>query len=507
MPTARWPRRRCARSARMTKATGSKARRCGWRPRSIAQPGELPALLVDALGDRSVALFVALLAHRAAARFRGRAADRARAGGDRCGWRCARSSSIARRSPDRAGAERRDVEAFADQLDAIAAVEPADARAALAPLALPPDFRAAMRRAGGGAMSDRAAPVHGLVDRDGRLVEAGGPLDELNARAGGAIGAAVRGAAGRDAGAAGAAARHHRVARTCVAADGPDDVELWVRAEPVGEGVRLAISGWRVKAPWTPPVDPARRDRDVAARRRLVVGDRRDAAPDRDRRRGRATASIRRRCSASRSTRCSTLEPDAAGRDADVRGAAGARAVRRSARDDPRDRRARSCCRRGRGSTTAGKFAGYVGAARTVAAAPAPPRTPDGEALTEAFGARLERALRAAARPDHRQCRQHQRPDRRADPPGLCRLCRRHRQRRAASAGAGRRSRRSPGGRAARFRARGRADRPRRCRAPRRRAAQRARGRTRACAIDRPQDDEACPRPASSGACCRSWSI
>jgi hypothetical protein len=39
---------------------------------------------------------------------------------------------------------RRDLEAFADQLDAILAIEPDEAREALAQLKLPADFRAAI---------------------------------------------------------------------------------------------------------------------------------------------------------------------------------------------------------------------------------------------------------------------------------------------------------------------------------------------------------------------------
>jgi signal transduction histidine kinase len=53
------------------------------------------------------------------------------------------------------------------------------------------------------------------------------------------------------------------VARHVLVADGPDEVELWVRGDPVEDGVRLALSGWKLRAPWTPPVDPARRDRDL----------------------------------------------------------------------------------------------------------------------------------------------------------------------------------------------------------------------------------------------------
>jgi signal transduction histidine kinase len=112
------------------------------------------------------------------------------------------------------------------------------------------------------AVEPALPPVHGLVDRDGRLIEAGPRLDELNTRAGGAIGEAF--AVPQVAVLARLAQRLGiTVARHVLAADGPDEVELWVRADPVDEGVRLALSGWKLRAPWTPPLDPARRDRDL----------------------------------------------------------------------------------------------------------------------------------------------------------------------------------------------------------------------------------------------------
>lgn len=112
------------------------------------------------------------------------------------------------------------------------------------------------------ALDPGLPPVHGLVDRDGRLVEAGPRLEELNARAGGAIGEAF--AVPQVAVLARLAQRLGiTVSRNVLAADGPDEVELWVRADPVEEGVRLSLSGWKLRAPWTPPADPARRDRDL----------------------------------------------------------------------------------------------------------------------------------------------------------------------------------------------------------------------------------------------------
>ena len=236
------------------------------------------------------------------------------------------------------------------------------------------------------------AAIHGLVDRDGRLVEAGGPLDELNTRAGGAIGQSF--AVPQVAVLARLAQRLGiTVSRHVVAADGPDEVELWVRAEPGDDGVKLAISGWRVKAPWTPPVDPARRDRDLLLRdadwswetdatlHLTAIGV--EAARFGIEPRGLLGQPL---------DALVTPKPDTQGtmpmfavllahgpfddQPATIR-ATGA-AVMLSAR--PR-------------LDTGGKFAGYVGAAR-VAAESAPPAKPDAEALTEAFGARLERALR-----------------------------------------------------------------------------------------------------------------
>jgi len=235
------------------------------------------------------------------------------------------------------------------------------------------------------------AAVHGLVDRDGRLIEAGGQLDELNARAGGAIGQPF--AVPQVAVLARLAQRLGiTVSRHVLAADGPDDIELWVRATPVDAGVKLAISGWRVKAPWSPPVDPARRERDLLLRDA-------DWSWETD-----ATLHL------------TAIGPEAARHGIDPNGLLGqpldalmtptpdaqgamplfAVLLAHGPFDD------QPATIRATGATvmlsarprldTAGKFAGYVGAARAVAAAPV--EQPVEAPLTAGFGDRLQRALR-----------------------------------------------------------------------------------------------------------------
>ncbi|KQR84152.1 DUF2336 domain-containing protein [Sphingomonas sp. Leaf343] len=115
---------------------------------------ELPDLLVESLGDRRLRLFVALLAQALDV-----PVDQARAitlepAGDRL-WLACRAidldrSTIARIALALADADpTRDIEAFADELDAIAAVANDDARGALASLALHPDYRGAIRALAG----------------------------------------------------------------------------------------------------------------------------------------------------------------------------------------------------------------------------------------------------------------------------------------------------------------------------------------------------------------------
>jgi hypothetical protein len=112
------------------------------------QPAELATVLRHALGDRRVALVIALLGHALGVDYattRQIVLD----GGEQL-WLALRGAGLDRPTVARIGLSlceadpRHDVEAFADQLEAIAAITPDEARGALAPLRLHPDFRAAM---------------------------------------------------------------------------------------------------------------------------------------------------------------------------------------------------------------------------------------------------------------------------------------------------------------------------------------------------------------------------
>lgn len=107
-------------------------------------------------------------------------------------------------------------------------------------------------------MADEAGPLAvARVDAAGRLIDAEPLLKALNSRAGGRIGAplAVPGIAEL------ASLSHRlgiRIARGVVAADGEEDLDLWVRAGPDRGGVRLEVSGWRHRSAWRPTHDPDR---------------------------------------------------------------------------------------------------------------------------------------------------------------------------------------------------------------------------------------------------------
>lgn len=113
------------------------------------QRGELSDLLVEALGDRRIVLFIALLGHALGVDYgvaREMVLDSA---GDRL-WLALRALEMPRGAVAQVGYAlceadpRRDLESFAELLDAIAAIEPIQARAALTPLRLHPDYRAAL---------------------------------------------------------------------------------------------------------------------------------------------------------------------------------------------------------------------------------------------------------------------------------------------------------------------------------------------------------------------------
>ncbi|PKP91298.1 MAG: PAS domain-containing sensor histidine kinase [Alphaproteobacteria bacterium HGW-Alphaproteobacteria-16] len=97
----------------------------------------------------------------------------------------------------------------------------------------------------------------GRISPDGRLVDAEARLADLNLRAGGGVGQPL--AVPQIASIARLAQRLGiAVSRNVVAADGEDDLDLWVRAEPDADGVRLEVSGWRPRTAWEAAADSAR---------------------------------------------------------------------------------------------------------------------------------------------------------------------------------------------------------------------------------------------------------
>lgn len=130
----------------------------GQRPESIAErlaaaidarADELGDLLIDALGDRRLLLFIAVLGRAVDLDFAGTRTIVLEPEGDRL-WLALRAadldrSTIARIALALADADpRRDIETFADDLDAIAAIPQDSARSALAPLTLHHDLRLAI---------------------------------------------------------------------------------------------------------------------------------------------------------------------------------------------------------------------------------------------------------------------------------------------------------------------------------------------------------------------------
>lgn len=94
--------------------------------------------------------------------------------------------------------------------------------------------------------------VHGSVDCDGRLIEADPALAGLHERAGGRPGGVL--AIPQVAALARLALRlGTAISRGAIAADGERDLDLWVRAEPEEERVRLSIGGWTERPAHRPP--------------------------------------------------------------------------------------------------------------------------------------------------------------------------------------------------------------------------------------------------------------
>ncbi|WP_380787403.1 ATP-binding protein [Sphingomonas sp. R86521] len=97
--------------------------------------------------------------------------------------------------------------------------------------------------------------AHAVVGMDGVLHSADPALIALNQRAGGDLGRAL---------AVPQLATITRLARRLgiivsrgvVVADDDADIDLWVRAQPEGDTIRLAVSGWREVQPWQ-PIGPA----------------------------------------------------------------------------------------------------------------------------------------------------------------------------------------------------------------------------------------------------------
>ncbi len=97
-------------------------------------------------------------------------------------------------------------------------------------------------------MRPATAPVHGRVDAEGRLLAADAPLAALQARAGGEPDGPL--AIPQIAALARLARRLGTpVARAVFAADGDEDLDLWVRARPEQGEVAVTIAGWTRRPP------------------------------------------------------------------------------------------------------------------------------------------------------------------------------------------------------------------------------------------------------------------
>jgi len=236
------------------------------------------------------------------------------------------------------------------------------------------------------------------LDAAGRLIDAEPRLRALNDRAGGGIGAPLA-----LPGVAAIAQLAHRlgiaISRSVVAADGEEELDLWVRAGPDRGGVRLEVSGWRARPAWRPAADPER-DGDFLR----ATGDwlwETDGAlrltflsPEAGLRHG---FDIREMLGQPL-TRLFALAQDEGGQ-LPILSAMSARA-----RFDGQRAELRGTGRMVRLDATPrsdplGRFAGFIGAARMLDAAPPEiatilPAPQSGKGFPRAFGRRLERALR-----------------------------------------------------------------------------------------------------------------
>jgi signal transduction histidine kinase len=107
----------------------------------------------------------------------------------------------------------------------------------------------------------RAIIVRGRLDSQWRLHDADPALASLHLRSGGEEGGPL--AVPQIA----ALARLSRrlgivISRGVIAADGDSDLDLWVRAQPVDDGIKLEISGWDQRPAFVPPAPQAEREAD-----------------------------------------------------------------------------------------------------------------------------------------------------------------------------------------------------------------------------------------------------
>ncbi|SFP64383.1 sensor histidine kinase [Sphingomonas rubra] len=98
------------------------------------------------------------------------------------------------------------------------------------------------------------AVAHAVLDADGALLSADPALEALHARAGGVAGGSM--AVPQLASIARLARRLGIVvSRRITVADEDADLDLWVRAQPEGDRIRLAASGWSEQPAWRPSAE------------------------------------------------------------------------------------------------------------------------------------------------------------------------------------------------------------------------------------------------------------